>query len=151
MATVRRLKDGSFQAVQIMRDTEGNELSVAGHGRTREDAYLDLDKAIKAEEIRSPGIKPTVINMVPLDRLLGIEDFEEPREPGYRKSWTTEQGTPLWVKTTIYNPGGKESTRIMDWNEREGRRRAMRAGIKAVEVGGYIEIRGASACVEGAI
>lgn len=142
--SIRLLDDGTYHAIKVYKDpVTGQEVAFAGDGATRGDCLLSLDAAIATGMKAFPGLKPVYPNQVHTSRLLEVECRSE--RPGFIEP----QKAPMWVKTTVVQPDGRESTRVINYNDRDARRKFRRAGETAVEGGGSYHVESAHAVLEG--
>ena len=138
------MDDGTYHAIKVYKDpVTGQEVAFAGDGATRGDCLLSLDAAIATGMKAFPGLKPVYPNQVHTSRLLEVECRSE--RPGFIEP----QKAPMWVKTTVVQPDGRESTRVINYNDRDARRKFRRAGETAVEGGGSYHVESAHAVLEG--
>jgi hypothetical protein len=141
--SIRQLPDGTYHAIKVYMDPVTNqEVAFAGDGTTRGDCLKSLDAAIATGMKAFPGLKPVYPNQVPTSRLLAVECASE--RPGYEP-----RKPPMWVKSTVAQADGRQSTRVVDYNDYDVRKKLHRAGVTAVEGGGWYRIEAAMATLEG--
>ena len=134
---IRQRPDGSFHAIRVFTDpATGQEVAFAGEGRDRESCLRSLDAAISTGLKAFPGLKRP-------------NETEEPRSRRY--GFQEPQKAPLWVRSTVVQADGRKSTRVIDYNDRDARRKFRRAGETALESGGSYHVEASPATLEGVL
>ena len=123
------MPDGTFQAVHVLTDDKGQEVSFSGYGDTREHAYKELDKALATGMKAFPGLRSREADVSGYEYVRDAWNYRESRRP---KSFCT---------TVIEFADGTVSRRDdMDWNDRDSRRAFLAQVRAAMETGGRVQM-----------